>query len=84
LRLRATARYAQAHGYEFFATTLTVGRNKKAAVINPIGERLAQEYGVKFLAGDFKKQGGQENSLRLSDEYGIVRQNYCGCVYSKR
>ena len=83
LRLRRTAEYAREHGYDCFATNLTIGRNKRADVINPMGERLAVEYGVEFLARDFKKQAGFEKSCRHSDTFGVVRQNYCGCVYSR-
>ena len=38
----------------------------------------------KYLASDFKKKGGYAESVRLSEVYGLYRQNYCGCVYSKR
>ncbi len=83
-RLRETARYAEEHGFEYFATTLTMGRNKKALVINPIGEKLAKEFSIKFLAKDFKKGGGQAETDRVSHRLNLYRQNYCGCVYSKR
>lgn len=84
MRLRETAHYAKEHGYDVFASTLTVGRNKKASVIDPIGGRLAKEYGIPFLAKDFKKGGGQDASLCLSEKLGIIRQNYCGCVFSRK
>lgn len=83
LRLRHTAEEAKRLGFDYFATTLTVGRFKPAAVINPIGERIAAEVGVKFLAGDFKKQGGEMESQKRGHELGLYHQNYCGCVYSK-
>jgi len=81
-RLERTAQRAKDGGYDYFASTLTTGRNKKAEVINPIGLRLAQSYGIEFLAHDWKKAGGQEQAHRVSKELGIYRQNYCGCVYS--
>lgn len=81
-RLRRTAEYAKQHGYEAFATTLTSGRQKKAEIINPIGEKLAQEYDIEFLSRDFKKHGGSDQAMFCSDDYGVVRQNYCGCVFS--
>ena len=84
LRLRQTAAYASEYGYDLFASTLTVGRNKKAGVINPIGCRVAKDYGIPFLAHDFKKHGGQDQSICRSDEIGIVRQDYCGCVFSRK
>ena len=84
LRLGETAKYAKEHGYQYFASTLTVGRNKKAAVINPLGEKWAKQFGLKFLAEDFKKRGGQEKTHEESHRLNLYRQNYCGCVFSKR
>jgi len=67
--------------YNFFSTTLTIGRNKRAEIINPIGESAAKKYGVKFYAADFKKQDGFLHSVKLSKEFGIYRQHYCGCEF---
>lgn len=83
VRLRRTAEEAKRLGFDYFATTLTVGRFKPAAVINPIGEKIATEVGVKFLAGDFKKQGGEMESQKRGKELGIYHQHYCGCAYSR-
>lgn len=83
MRLRRTAEEAKKFGFEYFASTLTVGRFKPAAIIDPIGEKIAAEVGVKFLAGDFKKQGGEMASQKRGKECGIYHQNYCGCVYSR-
>ncbi|MBU2509395.1 MAG: epoxyqueuosine reductase QueH [Patescibacteria group bacterium] len=82
LRLREAAKYASENSYDIFGTTLTIGRNKRADIINPIGEKLASEFGLLFLDRDFKKQAGFEKSCRKSDEIGVVRQNYCGCSFS--
>lgn len=83
LRLDKTAAAAREGGYDFFATTLTVSPLKNAAVINSVGERCAAKHGVKWLYTDFKKQGGYLRSTELSRLYGLYRQNYCGCVYSR-
>ncbi len=84
LRLGETAKCAKENGFDFFASTLTIGRNKKAAVINPLGERWAAQFGLKFLAEDFKKGGGQAETDKESHRLGLYRQNYCGCIYSMR
>ena len=84
LRLRETARKAKAEGYDFFATTLTLSPLKDARLINEIGERIAREEGVSWLCSDFKKQEGFKHSVELSDKYGLYRQDYCGCPFSKR
>lgn len=83
LRLRETARKAAQEGYDFFTTTLTISPLKNAEKLNEIGERAAKEYGTVFLPSDFKKKDGYKRSIELSAEYGLYRQNYCGCVYSK-
>ena len=72
-----TARYAETHGFEAFTTTLTVSPHKRSPVIFSIGKRLGP-----FLAEDFKKQDGFERSLRLAGQYGLYRQDYCGCEFS--
>ena len=83
-RLRATAQYARDHGFDSFATTLTVGRRKPASKINPIGVRIASELGVEFLDRDFKKAGGEDLSQIRARDLGVYRQEYCGCIYSKQ
>lgn len=83
-RLEGAAKYAKENGFEIFATTLTSGRNKRADIINPIGLKLAEEYGLKFYEADWKKQGGQEISRKMSIDSGIYRQHYCGCEFSIR
>lgn len=84
LRLEKTARAAKAGGFDYFGTTLTVSPLKNAALINEIGYELQDLYGVKYLPSDFKKRGGYYESVALSKQYGLYRQNYCGCVYSQR
>jgi hypothetical protein len=84
LRLRKTAQLALAGTYDYFTTTLTISPLKNAAKLNEIGELLAAEYGVAWLPSDFKKKDGYKRSIELSKAYDLYRQDYCGCVYSKR
>ncbi len=84
LRLRETAKLAREGGYDYFTTTLSISPLKNAAKLNEIGEKLAQEYGAVWLPSDFKKREGYKRSIELSKEYGLYRQDYCGCVYSRR
>ncbi len=84
LRLRESAETAKKLGFDYFVTTLTISPLKNAAKLNEIGEKLAVEYGVRWLPSDFKKRGGYQRSIELSKEYDLYRQNYCGCVFSKR
>ncbi|MVB12255.1 Epoxyqueuosine reductase QueH [Caprobacter fermentans] len=83
LRLAETAKYARAGGYDFFTTTLTVSPYKNARRLNEIGLELAQKYEVPFLPSDFKKNGGYQRSIELSRTYGLYRQDFCGCPFSK-
>ncbi|MFQ8704309.1 MAG: epoxyqueuosine reductase QueH [Eisenbergiella sp.] len=84
LRLREAAKRAAEGGYDFFTTTLTISPLKNAQKLNEIGQRLGEEYGVACLPSDFKKKGGYQRSIELSREHKLYRQDYCGCVFSKR
>lgn len=84
LRLRETAKRAKAGEYDYFTTTLSISPLKNAAKLNEIGEQLAKEYAVAWLPSDFKKKDGYKRSIELSREYDLYRQDYCGCVYSRR
>lgn len=83
LRMRETARKAKEEGYDYFSTVLSISPLKKADWINEIGEALEEEYGISFLYGDFKKKNRYLRSIELSKEYGLYRQEYCGCIFSK-
>lgn len=84
LRMRRAAQYAAENGFDWFTTTLSISPHKDAARINQIGQELAAEFGVPHLPSDFKKKNGYLRSLQLSDQYGLYRQDYCGCVFSAR
>ncbi|MCD7748929.1 MAG: epoxyqueuosine reductase QueH [Oscillospiraceae bacterium] len=84
LRLEETAKQAAEGGFDYFGTTLTVSPHKNAPLINQIGETLAQKYNVKWLPSDFKKRNGYLRSIQLSKEYGLYRQEYCGCGYPEK
>lgn len=84
MRLRESCEYAKAHGFDFFTTTLSISPLKNAEKLNEIGAKLEEEYGMKYLYSDFKKQNGYKRSTEISNEYHMYRQYYCGCVYSKK
>ena len=84
LRLSESARKAAEGGYDYFTTTLSISPYKNAEWLNSIGVALGEEYGVKYLVSDFKKRNGYKRSCELSAEYGLYRQDYCGCEFSKR
>ena len=84
LRLSEAARQAAAGGFDYFTTTLSISPMKNAQKLNEIGLRVGEEYGVKYLVSDFKKKNGYKRSIELSKEYGLYRQDYCGCEFSMR
>ena len=84
LRMEEAARLAEQGGYDYFTTTLSISPLKNAGKINESGQELSQIYKVEHLPSDFKKKNGYKRSIELSHEYGLYRQNYCGCVFSKR
>ena len=84
LRLTKTAELAREGGYDFFTTTLSISPYKNAEWLNSIGTRLGEEYGVRYLVSDFKKKNGYKRSCELSELYGLYRQDFCGCEFSRR
>ncbi len=84
LRLFDAAIVAKENNFDYFTTTLTISPLKNAELLNEIGSLAAEKCGVKFLPSDFKKRGGYQRSIALSREYNLYRQNFCGCVYSKK
>lgn len=84
LRLEYTALKAKEGNFDYFGTTLSVSPYKNSQKLNKIGEELEKLYGVKHLYSDFKKKDGYKRSIELSNEYNLYRQNYCGCIYSKK
>jgi len=83
MRLEEAARVAKETRADYFTTTLTISPLKNARKLNEIGEELALKYQVPWLPSDFKKKNGYKRSVELSHEYGLYRQDYCGCAYSK-
>lgn len=84
LRLRETAQMAKKGGYDYFTTTLSISPMKNATKLNEIGLAAEEEFGVKYLQSDFKKKNGYKRSIELSKEFGLYRQDYCGCEFSQR
>lgn len=84
LRMRYAAKRAKERGDDYFTTTLSISPHKNATWLNEIGEMLSREYGVPYLYADFKKKNGYKRSIELSSEYHLYRQDYCGCVFSKK
>lgn len=86
LRMEKAALYAIKNGFDYFTTTLSISPHKDAAKINAIGLALENELNapLRYLYADFKKRNGYKRSLEISAEYGLYRQDYCGCIYSKQ
>lgn len=84
LRLERTALEAKKHGFDYFTTTLSVSPHKNSQLLNRIGEEMGEKYGVRHLPADFKKREGYKRSIELSKQYGLYRQDYCGCEFSKQ
>ena len=83
LRLERAAQYAAAHGFDWFCSTLSISPLKDPVRLNDIGQALAARYGVRWLPSEFRKKDGYKRSLELSGEYGLYRQDYCGCRFSR-
>lgn len=83
LRLENTAKKALELGMDYFTSSLTISPMKDAELLNKIGEKYGDIYNIKWLPSDFKKKNGYKNSIELSKKYGLYRQDYCGCSFSK-
>ncbi len=84
LRLEESARTAAEKHFDFYTTTLSISPHKNADWLNEIGTEMGEKYGVRYLISDFKKKNGYKRSCELSLQFGLYRQNYCGCMYSKK
>ena len=84
LRLSRTAEIASKNGFDYFSTTLSISPYKNAEWLNTIGADEGKKCGVSYLFSDFKKKNGYKRSCELSEQYGLYRQNYCGCEFSKK
>ena len=84
LRLKETAKVAEELNFDYFTTPLSISPYKNSKWLNEIGENLNKEFKPTYLYADFKKKNGYKRSIELSQEYGLYRQDYCGCIYSKK
>lgn len=83
LRLEETAKVAKEKGFDYFTSTITISPHKNSNWVFEIAGELEKTFGVKFLYANFKKRNGFKASIILSRFYGLYRQNYCGCIFSK-
>lgn len=83
IRLEETAKHAKENNYDYFASVLTISPLKNAQWINEIGKVLEKKYSINYFYNDFKKKGRYQESIKLSKEYDLYRQDYCGCIFSK-
>ena len=84
LRLSETAKYAKDNHFDYFTTTLSISPYKDADCLNSIGKKLSFEYDIPYLYSDFKKKNGYKRSIELSKQFNLYRQDFCGCIYSKK
>ncbi|MEG0995188.1 MAG: epoxyqueuosine reductase QueH [Bacilli bacterium] len=83
-RLLYTAKYAHENNFDYFTTTLSISPYKNANWLNEIGSQLSKTFNISYLYADFKKKDGYKHSIKLAKEYDLYRQDYCGCLYSKK
>jgi predicted adenine nucleotide alpha hydrolase (AANH) superfamily ATPase len=83
-RLKRTAEQAHQSGFDTIGTVLTTSPHKKTTMVHELGEAIARDFGLGYFSEDFKKRDGFKRSVELSRQFGLYRQNYCGCLYSMR
>ncbi len=84
LRLKKTAEFTKSRGIKTFTTSIVISPHKNFQKLSEIGQQIAQENNLEFLAIDFKKKDGFLKTNKISKELGLYRQNYCGCKFSLR
>ncbi len=84
MRLQKTAEQASSLRFDYFATVMSLSPWKKADALNRIGRMFGRRFNVRYLEADFKKKDGFRKSVELSRAHGLYRQDYCGCLYSRR
>ncbi|MCF0150083.1 MAG: epoxyqueuosine reductase QueH [Firmicutes bacterium] len=84
LRMGEAARVAKEQCFDCFDSTLSVSSHKNYELLKAAGEAASAAEGVPYQAGNYKKKNGYFRSIELSRQYGLYRQNYCGCIFSKR
>lgn len=84
LRLERTAIIAKKENFDYFTTTLSISPHKNSQILNKLGEYISKKYGVNYLFSDFKKKNGFKRSIELSNKFNMYRQDYCGCIFSKK
>ncbi len=82
LRIKNTAKFASENGFDYFCTTLSVSPHKDAVLLNALSEKYASLFEISTIPADFKKQNGFLQSIKLSKELQLYRQDYCGCIFS--
>lgn len=83
-RLRQTAQRAEREGCAYFASSLTVSPYKDKEAINKAGLSIARTVIPEYLLTDFQKDNGYQQSIKLSKQYGLYRQKYCGCQFARQ
>lgn len=82
-RLVETAKLACAQNFDSFGTTLLVSPYKDSIALKKIGDEIAKEKGITFLADDLQANNAYNQSQDLAKKLGIYRQKYCGCEFSQ-
>jgi len=83
-RLSKAAEFARANDFDWFSTTLSMGRQKNSWQVLNAGRKAESKYKIKFFDQDFKKNFGVQISDWLAQKLGLYKQDYCGCVFSRK
>lgn len=81
MRLERTAQIARHGRFDAFSTTLLYSKFQKHEAIAQVGRDLAAGRGVQFHYEDWRE--GWKEGIAVSKDWGVYRQQYCGCLYSE-
>lgn len=83
LRLNAAAQYAKNNNIDIFTTSIVISPHKNYEKLTKIGETIAKQYNINYLAENFRKQDGFLKTNTIAKSLNLYRQNYCGCKFAK-
>lgn len=80
MRLERTSQIARRGKFEAFTSTLLYSKMQKHEAIIQLGHDLSTPKST-FLYQDFRE--GWKRGIEVSRDWGIYRQQYCGCIHSE-
>ncbi|MCR6570972.1 epoxyqueuosine reductase QueH [Campylobacter insulaenigrae] len=80
-RIQKSVEFANKMGEKKLTTTLLTSPKKDLEQLKQALQKECDQFGIEFLAPDFRKNGGTQRQFALAKQDMLYHQNYCGCIY---